>query len=273
MSQKKSDPLTASIHPGAPTPENAMDFVLSSIRDPRNPAHCGQCLYGALFVLTITAPDPLPGTEAAFKLPAPLRKNTPFWNSLLEFLVMPRSDEEVERLLKKFAICKCDLRDRLVREYHAAGKAKEEHMMKRMCLELWAPKEEKKKYTTARCAVVVKIVQTLDSALTEGHVRSVAKGLTETWPTAPTDLIPCGADELVESLLRWYRFVPDPLVFHLAAHILHTCRFLLVPSFAKYRLSAVMFDSFYDSFKQITEQLNKLPAVVSITNPEGITMS
>ncbi|KAJ3497348.1 hypothetical protein NLJ89_g10357 [Agrocybe chaxingu] len=111
-----------------------------------------------------------------------------------------------------------------------AGGLVEQGSMNRTWMEFYAPLSEKSKYSTARCAIIIKGFTVLYSGLKEGGIKSVA---THTWPTSPAALMPFGADELVKTMLQWYRFVPDPIVFQLIARILHTARFALIPSLSK----------------------------------------
>ncbi|KAJ3496039.1 hypothetical protein NLJ89_g10536 [Agrocybe chaxingu] len=194
----------------ATTAEQAMVFFMSSIRDPHKVTHCGQCLCGAL--LTAVAAEPDRQMDTSEKLPATIRKNLEFWNLLLSFFVTPRTDEEIDRLLTAFSECRCQLTESGMHQYHGDGHKSGEGLMNRTWMEHYAPPEEKAKYSAVRCAFVVQGFAVLYAGLHDGGIKSVAKGVTHTWPSTPLDLVPFGADELVQTMLQWYRLVPDPIV-------------------------------------------------------------
>ncbi|KAJ3497347.1 hypothetical protein NLJ89_g10356 [Agrocybe chaxingu] len=236
MTRKKAKPSTDTEE----IAERSMEFFMSTIRDPQKVAvHCGRCLYGALLLSTADPERPIDTPE---KLPTSIRKDLEFWNLLLSFLVTPRTDKEVERLLTSFSRCYCHLMDPNIGKYHRAGQLAEAGSMNRTWMEYYAPPSEKSKYSTARCAFVIKGFTVLYSGLKEGGIKSVAKGVTHTWPATPADLMPFGADELVKTMLQWYRFVPDPMVVQLTTRILRTARYTLIPSLYKYRLAHTFVD-------------------------------
>ncbi|CAA7258463.1 unnamed protein product [Cyclocybe aegerita] len=222
------------------TAEQAMEFFLSSIRDPHKVTHCGRCLCGAL--LTAVAAEPDRPIDTPEKLPASIRKNLEFWNLLLSFFVTPRTDEEIDCLLTAFSECRCQLTESGIHIYHEKGEKAEEGSMNRTWMEHYAPPEARAKYSAVRCTFVVQGFAILCAGLHDGGIEPVAKGVTHTWPSTPLDLVPFGADELVQTMLQWYRLVPDPIVIQLTTRILHTTRFVLIPSLYKYRFAHTFVD-------------------------------
>ncbi|KAF9528922.1 hypothetical protein CPB83DRAFT_289576 [Crepidotus variabilis] len=204
-------------------------FVVSSLSNPKEPQHCGTCLYAAL-VQAIPSSEVL--STRSYTIPTSLRKKVDFWNTLYAFIFQPRTDEEVESLLRVLGRCFCPSPLRQLQSY-AVGK-NTEHRNSTLAL---APEDRKTLYTPERIAFITEALVIFTDILYGSGVKSVAKGPLQTWPTTPQDLVPFGADSLVQTLLQWYRFIPDPIVFGLAGRITHVCRFILVPSLAKFQFS------------------------------------
>ncbi|KDR84154.1 hypothetical protein GALMADRAFT_700867 [Galerina marginata CBS 339.88] len=198
--------------------QEALEFFLFSISDPHNPRHCGRCLIGALWTMTAGNVPDTPRRHTFNVI-----KNDEYWNSFLRFLVIKRTDKQLDRLLTRFSLCSCRLTEKNISSYHA--------------------EEKKEVYTTERCAVIVTMFTRLGQCLSRSGVVSVAKGLVNTWPHLPSDLMPFGADSLVQSLLQWLRFVPDPMIVSVATLILRVCRSLIIPSLVKYRFSHYVVES------------------------------
>ncbi len=212
----------------------SLDFFLSSISDPQEPGHCGRCLYGALLAFTANARNP---DDTPFKLPLVLRRNVEFWSKLFAFLVAIRTDTQVEELLHRFSNCKCNLSDGRIRGYHQAAERAETGSIQRLWLKHYAPQALKPSFTNERIAFVIKMITLLYAGLSDIGVKSVAKGTVQTWPTTPSDLIPFGADNLVQTLLQWYRFIPDTIIFQVAARIMHVCQVVIIPSLSKFKFT------------------------------------
>ena len=220
-----------------------MSFLLESLSVEDNPKHCGRCLYGALVLCT--APPEI-RNDAPFKTTNSTRRNIDFWNTLYRFLVTPRSDTQVEGLLARLSQCSCQMGDRSITAYHITGQKTESWTIERLWILKHAPPLLKPKYTTARIAFVINVFCMLYRGMGDTGVRSVksiAKGGVELWPTSPADLVPFGADELVRSLMQWYRFIPDTIIYQLTAKILHVCQHILLPSLGKFKFCNAIADS------------------------------
>ncbi|KAF9528926.1 hypothetical protein CPB83DRAFT_893896 [Crepidotus variabilis] len=219
-------------HSRKPPARDHVAFVVSSLSNPKEPQHCGTCLYTALILTTSNSSH---DHAKQYYIPTSLRKKVDFWNALYTFIVQPRTDEEVESLLQQLARCYCPLA--VCRYQSQAARMGAEDLVQRNSTLLFAPEDKKALYTHERITFVTKAFIILSAGLHGSGVKSVAKGLVQTWPTTPLDLLPFGADSLVQTLLQWYRFIPDPIIFGLAGRITHVCQFLLIPSLAKFQFS------------------------------------
>lgn len=236
--------------------QEGIDFILSSVRDPFNVRHCGRCLYGAL--LASTSSSDLPYDTPRFTQTTGIVKNQTFWDHLLGFMVMKRTDKQLERLIVRLSQCNCKLSDKKIQYYHETGKIGEPGTMSRGAMEFYAPQGKKHLYSAERCALVIKVFCLLFSAISESGVKSVAKGVGRRWPNHAADLVPFGPDELVQSLLQWYRFVPDTIVFSLLGAITRVCRFLITPSLLKFQVCHLIAESTRESVDIIREQLKEV---------------
>ena len=247
MPKKKSKPSKTGHHASKstgplPSVKDSTTFFITSINEPHNPTHCGRCLYGALLVSNASPGQP---TTTSSKLSVSIRKNLNFWNTLYHFLVVQRTDEEVERLLTRLSICECPMDDRTIAAYHKVGEKGEMVSIQRCFLEANAPASGsmKERYSTPRIAFIIKAFCMLHSGLVESGVRGVAKGTVDTWPTSPMDLVPFGADELVWSFKRWWTFIPDTIIYQVMARVIHISQQLILPSLGKLKFCHSVVDS------------------------------
>jgi hypothetical protein len=166
-------------------------------------------------------------------------RDTKFWDGILAFLLLKRTDEQLDRLLMRLSECSCRKYDANIRRFHKTGLEWEEVTMSRMHIE----QGESGPVTPGRCSFIINIFCALSTILRTSGLTSVAKGTMQHWPLHATDLIPYGADNFVESMLQWHRFVPDTMIFQYTGLVLHLCVTSLIPSLVKYRFSHVVVES------------------------------
>ncbi|KIM42969.1 hypothetical protein M413DRAFT_26187 [Hebeloma cylindrosporum] len=140
-----------------------------------------------------------------------------FWASLIYFLFMKRTEEEIKQLLGHLDHCSCPMGVPGVNEAHIMGKRWEG---------IWAGNGQR-----VSQALVQGFFHLSTTVLDQAHVRAVAKGISKTWPTSPKDLIRFGPQQLVLGLINWKYFISDMVAFKVAAQYIRLCGALILPSF------------------------------------------
>ncbi|KAF9476984.1 hypothetical protein BDN70DRAFT_896888 [Pholiota conissans] len=164
-----------------------------------------------------------------------------FWGAQMRFLFAIRTEEETRQLLSHFDRCTCRVRDSEIREYHRIGKKMEEALLARTCV---APDTQ-----TPSIAFITHLFLSLLAVLENTNVKAVARRTSAGhWPTCPEDLMPFGPEELVNSFLVWSRFVPDLVLFHVAAVCARFCGSILKPYATKPALTARLIDGARELF-------------------------
>lgn len=100
---KKYSPLYAALV------EGALEFFLSSIRDPHNMLHCGTCLIGALEVSTKAEQQPVELMAQGIR--KRIKADPELYNATLTFLLTKRTDKQMEILLARLSECHCQMDD------------------------------------------------------------------------------------------------------------------------------------------------------------------
>lgn len=224
----------------------ALEFFLSSIRDPHNPQYCVLCLDGAFRECT----DVEKWTPGMQKLKNSSRGkskyNPELWNAIVKWLFIKRTKKQMERFLTSLMECTCrmDQHGMDVQRYHQISAQR----LKKSDLRIYNnhfehESEERQKYIKPWCLFLFNLFNSLSVPIQRSGSKSLAKGSSTSWPNSSTDLVPYGADALVASILQWHQFIPDPLLFDLMASILKVCRELVVPSLEKYRFTMKVVDS------------------------------
>lgn len=180
------------------------------------------------------------------------RSKPQLYDAILAFLAVKRTDRQMERLLTRLSECHCQMDERggTVRQHHELGtkRAKtflswgfldddDECDMSEVSTEA---SNAQRTFPKSKCAFMVDFFHSLQMPLfSVSRIKTTAKGSSSSWHVSSSDLIPFGADIVAQSLLRWYRFVPDTMVLGVMASILRVCNTLVVPSFIKYRYTDV----------------------------------
>ncbi|PPQ67599.1 hypothetical protein CVT25_012093, partial [Psilocybe cyanescens] len=154
---------------------------------------------------------------------------------IITFVLMKRTDRQMERLLTRSSEygCRMDEQGGAIRRYHELGEEMEKLLLSRFLDE----------YDASEATNGLSVVpRTFDGARCV-RIKTAAKGSASSWPVATTDLIPFGADHLVQTMLQWYRFLPDTIVFRVMAFVLRVCQSLVIPSLIKYKFTDVVVQS------------------------------
>ncbi|KAF9480714.1 hypothetical protein BDN70DRAFT_992508 [Pholiota conissans] len=234
MPPRRKTTKTSSTRNFSENASKSAEFFLFSIQDMHKLKYCGICLDGAFIEST--------ATERAANLnnsTKSFQRDPAFWDAILVFLLIKRTDEELDALLTRLSDCSCQKEDAQIKGYHDKGSEWAEMSMARMHME----EGDAGRFSPGRCAFIIDLFCVLSTVLHNSGVTSVAKGTSRSWPIRPTDLIPNGADNLVENMLQWYRFVPDTIIFHVTGLVLRLCQALLIPSLIRYKFSHTVIQS------------------------------
>ncbi|KAF8204607.1 hypothetical protein BJ912DRAFT_2521 [Pholiota molesta] len=117
--------------------------------------------------------------------------------------------------------------------YHRRGRFVENELLKRTGVDVQTP----------AIAFIILFFCHLGAALDTTHLKAVAKRTAGDWPTCPQDLMPFGPESLIESFIIWSRFIPDIMVFNVAAQCIRFCGSLLVPSAVESALTQHVIDA------------------------------
>ncbi|KAF8967427.1 hypothetical protein BDZ97DRAFT_1803284 [Flammula alnicola] len=224
----------------------SLEFFLSSIRDPHNPKHCGTCLNGAFIECTMAERLPLDQKDVPKKSDTTVSRSPELWNAVVLFLLLKRTDKQLDRLLTRLSECSCCVVERTgdIQRYHERALAQTEREMTRMYnIEQMVFAEDKEKFTSNRCAFIIELFSAFCMVVHHSRIKSVAKGSSKSWPNHPTDLMPFGAESFVQGMLQWYRFVPDTIIFQATGMVLRFCQSLVIPSLIKYKFSHTVVES------------------------------
>ena len=236
MVKRKNKPANPD-YPTEPSESESTEFLLASIRDPHNPKHCGMCLHGALMAKAERV-----SSHPSKKHRSPDPREADAYTAFIKFILVERTDKQVDRLLERLSTCTCQISDP-IQSYHDKGRKQSAWTMTRGHLEDSTSDDDKSKLTAERCAFIADLFYLLLGVIKESGIISVAKGSSHSWPTHTGDLLPFGPDNFIQSMMRWYRFIPDAAIFDLTGNVLRVCNTLLVPSLAKYRMSHVVAES------------------------------
>ena len=152
-----------------------------------------------------------------------LMKIHSLWNSMIRFLLTPRTDGEITDLLDGLSQCSCPMYDTETQNLHQHGAQIESNLATRTCT--WDPNPG------PSTVLVVQLFCIIEYAMGHSRVKSVATRTTDTWPSCPDDLMPFGPENVMQSLLQWTRFTKDAIVYRTAAHIYLFCGSLISASF------------------------------------------
>ncbi|KAF8965493.1 hypothetical protein BDZ97DRAFT_1757317 [Flammula alnicola] len=234
MSQPKTTPTAKGRT--AELPFAPLDFFLSSVRDPHNPTHCGICINGAFVECMVTERD-VPLNQGALRKSPAVNQSPELWGAVVRFLLLPRTDEQLDRLLILLSTCSCQVVNPHIIGYHMKGLKQAEQSMSRahMYTQEAGTGRDKATFSLGRCALIVNLFCVLGFFIGPKGLTSVTKGLTKPWPSRFTDLMPHGTDSFVQTMLQWYRFVPDTVICQVTAEVLRLNKSFLIPSLVKYR--------------------------------------
>jgi len=236
MAKRKNKSAT-STEPALSKSEST-ELLLASIRDPHNPKQCGMCLHGTL--LECTRAEKLSG-QPSKKSEPPNSRAADIYTALVAFLLQERTDKQVDRLLECLSKCTCRIADQnAIHVYHDKGREQSVRTMARIHIEQPAPNT---KITPERCAFIADLCYILLLVVKNSGIVSVAKGSSQSWPNHTADLLPFGPDNFIQSMMRWYRFIPDTAFFRLTGEVLRVCHTLLIPSLANSRMSHVLVEA------------------------------
>ncbi|KAF9045497.1 hypothetical protein BJ165DRAFT_1404672 [Panaeolus papilionaceus] len=232
-SRKDVDPNTIHRMVILPLAIDALQYLLLSLQDPLQPKGCGNSLYGAIKRLA-----PLESVQRSKDGPGLFNATQRLWTTLYRFLATPRTDEQLNEMMKKFSVCSCSyqlgvgLSGKFHREYNDIQQ-KREYMAKNGPFPVPAVDFA---YSASACIegsytnfFIVYILGTLRNVLHPGQgpghvsVTLIRKGQSKRWPNQLSDLIPFGPEELVKSFLQWNRYLDDPCVLRTAIPIFTTC--------------------------------------------------
>lgn len=196
--------------------QNATHHSLNDLfSNAENSPFCAQCAIGASHKGILDAQ----GTHGAKAFWASFKQDLSFWRSLVRFLFAVRTEEQIGQLLDRLNHCSCRMNDPKILAYHRRGRFIENELLKRTCVDVQTPS----------IAFVVLFFCHLGAALDGTHLKAVAKRTAGNWPTCPEDLMPFGPESLIDSFIIWSRFIPDIMVFRVAAQCIRFCGSLLVP--------------------------------------------
>ena len=102
--------LNAATGRGQAAVAQAVEFFISSIRDPHNPRHCGGCLLGAFVACTPAEHMDMASTNPSAKLKrsnSSVATHPELWDAVMKFLMLKRTDKQLERLLVRLSTCAC----------------------------------------------------------------------------------------------------------------------------------------------------------------------
>jgi len=170
-----------------------------------------------------------------------LMKIHSLWNSILRFLLTPRTDDAIRELLDDLANCSCLMDDPEIQRLHQIGAQLETQVAIRTCA----------KDPNPSIALIVHFFRIIDYAMDQSKVKSVAMRATKTWPSCPNDLIPFGPEIYMKSFLQWARFTKDTIVYQTAAHTYLFCGSLLSKSFLTSHVLQRAIDCLRDLFDQV----------------------
>lgn len=248
----------------------ALEFFLSSIRDPHNPRHCATCLDGAFRECSDARQwHPYMRSRGMMKMFQDSQTYNPqLWNAVLKFLFIKRTNKQIRRLLTSLSECNCRM-DEQVRRYHEMSIRRDKDSDWRTYIEFFeSESEDGQRFVEVWRAFLSNLFLNLSVPIVRGGSRTTSKGSSSFWPHSPMDLIPYGAETLVDSMLRWHQFFSDPLLIHLMGCMVVVCRELVYPSLVKYRFTARVVASskkFMD--RSIAAYLTRSPLPYSLSNP------
>ncbi|KAF8204627.1 hypothetical protein BJ912DRAFT_2935 [Pholiota molesta] len=153
-------------------------------------------------------------------------------------LLLKRTDKQLDRLLTRLSECSCRKEIPPLKGITRKDCCGQGHQW----LDAYGEGRVRSIYFQSMC-IYHRYFCVLSTFIRDSGITSVAKGISRSWPCNPTDLIPYGADSFVESMLQWYRFVPDTIIFHITGLVLRICETLVIPSLVKYRFSHAVADS------------------------------
>lgn len=230
-----------------PTPTSqALEFFLDSIQDSHNPQYCAVCLDGAFRECTDVEKWTFELQQSKNSSRGESKYNPVLWNAIVKWLFVKRTNEQMGMFLTSLTECTCRLDQHAVdiQKYHQIGAQSPKKFDSRVYNNRSDHEsEEKLMYIKPWRQFLFNLFASLLVPIQRSGSKTSAKGSSTSWPNSSTDLIPYGADTLVESILQWYQFVSDPLLFELTTSILKLCRELVIPSLAKYRFAMKVVDS------------------------------
>ncbi|KAF9058132.1 hypothetical protein BJ165DRAFT_1425855 [Panaeolus papilionaceus] len=229
--------------------DEIIQFVTSALKDPHNPGSCSGSLVMAIRLLTPATSGPTDKEE--------FRKMNKLSRAIFQFITAPRPQTQLKSFMERFSTCE-DCAKVAGRTTGGATSPSpistffhvgmEEHIGKLKRDYLWfcsfvASKKGGDIYPANSCLFVTSAIRLLDLALAEVDFRSAAKGVSKLWPARISSLIPNGPEELVSSLLQWYRIHPDPVTLKFIGTITSLCRSLIHPTLIKHKFASIAADS------------------------------
>ncbi|KIM34945.1 hypothetical protein M413DRAFT_32898 [Hebeloma cylindrosporum] len=179
--------------------------------------YCGTCLLGVF-----ERKNPFPGSLKKAQFISDFQKDGMLLNLVMRFLFTVRTDKEIEEIFDRMEPCSCPMEDQEIHSYHQLGNVVEKEIF---------PMLTGAENATPAICLMSNLLRLVSVALDNAHVRTVAKGKSTIWPTSPKDLIPFGAENLVQRLLQWSRLIPDAMIFRFAGQCITFCGALVLPSF------------------------------------------
>ncbi|KAF9480167.1 hypothetical protein BDN70DRAFT_877911 [Pholiota conissans] len=184
-----------------------------------NPEHsdsCARCILGASTKGILQGQQTV-GSKAFWNN---LTQDLEYWRSQMRFLFAIRTEDQTRTMLSRLNRCSCKMKDRRIVDYHRIGRSIEADLFSRTCVE----------GQTSAMYLITSLFCNLSYVLDLSHIRSVAKRTNTKWPTCPEDLMPFGAENLVQSFIIWSRILPDHIIITIAIQCVALCGSLLVPN-------------------------------------------
>ncbi|PPR06589.1 hypothetical protein CVT24_001770 [Panaeolus cyanescens] len=160
----------------------ATEYVTQALKNPLQPKKCAGAIVFALG--NLNSHDNL---------------TDEFWSTLYGFLMIKRSDKQLQSLFEHLTKCSCKPDSYGFHATYVATK----HVHGPGCLSAHRPYQEAEQLIYHAFQA---INQNLDPELL--NIKEVTKGISKTWPHKIGNLMPNGADDLVHNIVQWHNILP-----------------------------------------------------------------
>ncbi|KAJ7430981.1 hypothetical protein B0H11DRAFT_1942372 [Mycena galericulata] len=177
--------------------------------------------------------------------------NNTVWPAVLSFLTVKRTSDQLKKLQTNMNTCSCPINAETA-AVHASG-ANVLAQRSAMFFMRGITRINTDVNMTPYHCLIIHFFTGISNYLTSLGVTRLAKGRTNEWPQAPSDLLPHGASTTIESLEQWIETLRDPAPFPLLllTQIVRLCRTLIVPNMvASQKISRLVVSSLREAYDE-----------------------